>query len=113
MAGEWMLHQMKSRGGSQSDYSDIMFGNVISEKPLKIQVSNRMILTEEFLILGRHVTKHKEKMIYHDYKNDADTVRTEDVMVDESLKQGDGVTMIRKDGGQQFYVLEKVSDEEM
>lgn len=113
MAGEWFMEQIKARGGHQSDYADVVFGTVQSVKPLKVQISNQLILTDDFITLGRHVTKHKEKMTYHDYKNDADITRTEDVIIDESLKAGDGVAMIRQDGGQQFYVFEKVADEEV
>ena len=31
MAGEWLLDQIKKRGGADSDYSDILFGTVTSE----------------------------------------------------------------------------------
>lgn len=112
MAGEWLMEQVKARGGHQSDYADVVFGTVQSVKPLKIQISNQLILTDEFITLGRHVTKHKEKLIYHDWKGDKDIERTETVGIDESLKTGDGVAMIRQDGGQQFYVFEKIADED-
>lgn len=107
MAGERMLEMMKQRGGSDSDYADIVFGTVTSTSPLKIQISNQMTLETAFLVLGRYVQKHEEKHTYHDYKNDTDITRTEKVIVDDSLKVGDGVAMIRMDGGQQFYVFEK------
>ncbi|MDB1102815.1 DUF2577 domain-containing protein [Lentilactobacillus parabuchneri] len=113
MAGEWLLGQVKARGGHQSDYADVVFGTVQSVKPLKVQISNQLILTDDFITLGRHVTKHKEKVTYHDWKGEKDTERTETVEIDESLKAGDGVAMIRQDGGQQFYVFEKVADEEV
>ena len=34
----------------------------------------------------------------------------EDIEIDESLKSGDHVVLIRSDGGQQFYVLAKAGD---
>lgn len=107
MAGERILEMMKQRGGHDSDYADVVFGTVVSASPLKIQISNQMTLTDAFLVLGRYVQKHKEKHTYHDYKQDSDTTRTEAVVVDDSLEAGDGVAMIRMDGGQQFYVFEK------
>lgn len=113
MAGEWFMEQIKARGGHQSDYADVVFGTVQSVKPLKVQISNQLILTDDFITLGRHVTKHKEKLTYHDWRGEKDIERTETVEIDESLKAGDGVAMIRQDGGQQFYVFEKVADEEV
>lgn len=104
MAGEKLLAWMNSRGGSDSDYADIVFGTVVSASPLKIQISNQMTLTESFLNLSESVTDHKVKM-----KIDGDE---KTVTVLGALKVGDGVTMIRQDGGQQFYVLEKTGGDE-
>ncbi|WP_251948978.1 DUF2577 domain-containing protein [Levilactobacillus brevis] len=104
MAGERLLDMIKDRGGSDSDYADIVFGTVISESPLQIQISNQMVLSDAFLNLSESVTNHKVKM-----KIDGDT---KTVTVLNALKKGDGVTMIRQDGGQQFYVLEKTGGDE-
>lgn len=107
MAGEQLLNMLKSKGGSTTDYSDVVYGKVISEVPLKIQLSNQIILDDNFLVLGKNVTKHTVKMTYKDRSDSGDTTRTENVTIDESLKSGDKVTMIRRDGGQQFYVFER------
>ncbi|QEU46215.1 DUF2577 domain-containing protein [Schleiferilactobacillus harbinensis] len=112
MAGEWMLNQMSSRGGKPNEYADLVYGKVVSVSPLKIQLSNSMILTDNFLTLGLHVTKHKVKITYKDRTDTSDNDRTEEVEVDESLKAGDGVVMIRSDGGQSFFVLEKTGGDE-
>lgn len=104
MAGEQLLDMMEARGGSDSDYSDIVFGTVVSEKPLKIQISNQITLTDALLNLSVSVTDHKVKV-----KDGGDT---KTVTVLGALKKGDGVTMIRQDGGQQFYVLEKIGGDE-
>lgn len=103
MAGERILGMMNSRGGNDSDYADIVFGTVMSASPLKIQISNQMTLGEEFLNLSENVTDHKVKMKIDD--------ETKTVEILNGLKTGDGVTMIRQDGGQQFYVLEKTGGE--
>ena len=104
MAGERLLDMMQARGGNDSDYSDIVFGTVVSENPLKVQISNQMVLTDAFLNLSRSVTDHKVRV-----KDGGDT---KTVTVLGALKKGDGVTMIRQDGGQQFYVLEKTGGDE-
>lgn len=112
MAGEWMLNQMNSRGGKPNEYADLVYGKVVSTSPLKVQLSNSMILTDNFLTLGLHVTKHKVKVTYKDRTDTSDNERTEEVEVDESLKAGDGVVMIRSDGGQSFFILEKTGGDE-
>ncbi|WP_283680316.1 DUF2577 domain-containing protein [Lentilactobacillus sp. Marseille-Q4993] len=99
MAGEWLLDKLNSRGGSDSDYADVMFGQVVSEKPLKIQLSNQITLTDNFLVLDKRLGKYDL-----DAKIDGKKVTIE---IDDSLKKGDGVTLFRFDGGQQFYVLDK------
>ncbi|APX72720.1 DUF2577 domain-containing protein [Companilactobacillus allii] len=116
MAGEQLLELMNSKGGNESDYSDIVYGKVISIDPLKIQTSNQMILSESFLVLGRQVTKHKEhiRVLSHfDSIGEASGTRpdvSEAIEIDGSLQVDDEVTMIRFDGGQQFYVLERSKD---
>lgn len=104
MAGERLLDMIKDRSGSDSDYADIVFGTVISESPLQIQISNQMVLSDAFLNLSDNVTDHEVKM-----KIDGDT---KTVTFLNALKKGDGVTMIRQDGGQQFYVLERTGGDE-
>lgn len=99
MAGERLIKWMDSQGGSDSDYADIVYGTVLSTSPLKIQMSNQLILDDSFLDLDDAVTDYKVKM-----KIDGDE---KDVTVMNKLKDGDGVTMIRFHGGQRFYVLAK------
>ncbi|WP_082395205.1 DUF2577 family protein [Lacticaseibacillus saniviri] len=70
-----------------------------------------MVLPEAMLTLGLHVQSHKVKMTYRDRTRESDGERTEIVTIDESLKPGDGVVMIRGDGGQSFYILEKTEGE--
>ncbi|WP_203640677.1 DUF2577 domain-containing protein [Levilactobacillus andaensis] len=117
MAGEILLEMINSRGGSDSDYSDIIFGIVVDDAPLKIQISNQMTLTDAFLNLGTAVTKHKVWMKTTGRKRDdlkepiedgTPATKYTEYEVDGRLKKGDGVAMIRQDGGQQFYVLEKL-----
>ncbi|WP_416353934.1 DUF2577 domain-containing protein [Agrilactobacillus fermenti] len=101
---------MNAKGGNDSDYADFMFGKVISVDPLKIQLSNQMVLTDSFLTLGRQVTKHKERVTYQDMTHDGDTTRTETVIIDQALKTGDSVLMFRSNNGQRFYVLERLAE---
>jgi hypothetical protein len=119
MAGEWLIEQMQSKGGQPNEYADLVYGIVTSLSPLAIQASNNMVLLESMLHLGLHVTRHTVKLTYPDNKinsidfngkkySTGDLMRTETVIVDESLNVGDRVAMIRLDGGQSFYIFEKL-----
>lgn len=98
MAGKRLYELMIKRGGKPSDYSDVVYGTVISTKPLKVQLSNNMILTDDFIVLGKHIGKFKIK-------------GNIELEIDNSLESGDKVTMIREDGGQQFYLFERLGDD--
>lgn len=135
MAGERIIDMMLSRGGSPSDYADIMYGVVISVDPLKVQLSNQMIITEDFIELGRHIGKFrlqgkaKTKVEVKEHKDqigEASGTRP-DVKekaefdfpkkpepnkfyfeFDNSLEKDDKVTLIRCDGGQRYYLFERI-----
>lgn len=61
----------------------VLFGTVVSESPLEVQIHQKLKLTEEFLVITERVTQ-------------------------ANLKRGDKVVLLRVQGGQQFVVLDKV-----
>lgn len=62
---------------------DVLTGKVVSTSPLKIKVSQKMLVTEEFLL------------------------RTE-TFSNCGFKEGDEVVLIRKQRGQLFLIVDKV-----
>lgn len=121
MAGEQLFKLLKSRGGSATDYSDVVYGTVIQPKPLKVQISNSMVLTDDFIELGKHIGKFKvrgkltSKLKFKgetDPKAEAKFTDKDSkdlyLEVDNELKKDDKVTLIRCDGGQRFYLFERV-----
>lgn len=72
--------------GVKDNSQDVTFyyGQVIEIHPLQIQVDQRFILDEDFLVL------------------------TSTVAVKNSLNNGDKVVLLRAQGGQQYIVLDKV-----
>ena len=129
MAGKRLYELMTKRGGKPSDYSDVVYGTVISAKPLKVQLSNNMVLTDDFIVLGKHIGKFKlqGKVIMKgsadmnfDGKEGKATITKSElefkkkkmyIEFDNSLEKGDKVTMIRLDGGQQFYLFERLGED--
>ncbi|UQS85870.1 DUF2577 domain-containing protein (plasmid) [Apilactobacillus apisilvae] len=100
MAGERLLELINARGGNNSEYADLVFGTVTSTSPLKIQYTEKIFLTDVFLILGKHVQDHEETMLINGTEKK--------VTIKQALKTDDKVAMFRLDGGQRFYVFEKM-----
>lgn len=104
MAGEYLMQLLNGRGGKDSEYADVVYGLVTSVKPLKVQLANNMVIDDNFIILGKHIGKYKLD-VHATIKGEKVTIK--DMEFDNSLKNGDKVTMIRMDGGQQFYLFER------
>ena len=129
MAGKRLYELIMQRGGKSSDYSDVVYGTVINTSPLKIQLSNNMVLTSDFIILGKHIGKFKLQgkaimkgsadMTFHGHHEAADIKKANlefkkksmYIEFDNPLEKGDKVTMIRLDGGQQFYLFERIGED--
>lgn len=106
MAGERLIDLINSKAGKASDKSDVLYGIVTSLKPLKVQLSNQMIITDDFITLGKHIGKFTIKgkiSNHHESKANGDA----QFELDNSLKMGDKVTLIRGNGGQRFYLFER------
>ena len=104
MAGELLTQMLNSRGGKDGDYADVVYGEVTSNKPLKVQLSNNMVIDDNFIVLGRNIGKHK---VSGKGEVNGQKISFKGLEIDNSLKKGDKVTMIRMDGGQQFYLFER------
>ena len=101
---------------------NLRFGTVISETPLKIQLDQKIILTEAFLILSRNVTDYDLEMTVnhitekmqkggkdpsftshkHEYKG------RKVFRVHKALKNGENVILIELQGGGKYLVLDRV-----
>ncbi|MEG6615397.1 DUF2577 domain-containing protein [Peptococcaceae bacterium 1198_IL3148] len=94
----------------------IRFGNVISTSPLKIQIDQKLILSEVHLVLTRNVTDFELQMTVdhttevesgpenhkHDYKG------RKNFKVHNALKVGEKVILLRVQGGKQYVVVDRV-----
>ena len=100
----------------------LLFGQVISVSPLKIQVDQKSIYTEKMLVLTRNVTDFEVDMTVshitlnraggsgepafashnHDYKG------KKKFKVHNALIKGDWVLLSRIQGGKRFVVLDRI-----
>ena len=109
----------------------LVFGQVISASPLKIQVDQKAIYTEKMLVLTRNVTdyevdmtvSHKTEIITHghpvvDTYKGGGTAQNIDhdhpyqgrkkFLVHNALVVGDQVVLARVQGGRRFVVLDRI-----
>lgn len=98
---------------------DYVIGTVTSIKPLKIKLSESdgLELTAEFFHLARNVTDFKTKItmkkqgVYHTVHTPPPTdtwIDEQEITVHNALKKGEKVLMIRKSGGQDYIVIDRV-----
>ena len=96
-----------------ADPTAAMLGEVISISPLEIQIEQRLTIDADQIILTRNVTKHVVQMTFSMNTGTSDSHShsisgTHDVTIKNALKKGDKVLLIRQDGGQKFFVLDRV-----
>lgn len=118
--------------------ADLRFGTVISESPLKVEITNQFVLPESVLIVPEHLTDHEiEISIYTDYKwltkdtenggslsNDvedhkhdieinpvSEPTKKKNIKLWNGLRVGDKVALLRKHGGQSYFILDRLPKE--
>ena len=104
--------------------SNVVFGKVISEAPLKIKVDQKLILTTAQIVLARNVTKYKVDMeptpshwteetsggggeaAFASHKHEYKGRKT--FTVYNELKTGEEVILIQLAGGQKYVVIDRI-----
>lgn len=105
----------------------LVFGKVTSSSPLKINVEQKMTLTAAQLVLTRNVTDYKTKISFDNPEikqvfttwNMNESVESSpskiafknktkhDITIYNGLAVGDGVVLMRMQGGQKYLVLDR------
>lgn len=80
--------------------ADVVHGHVIQTSPLKVQIDQKLVLSEEHLVQTNAVKNHVIEMSVDDGPIQTYTVYN-------GLRQGELVTMIRSHGGQQYIIIDK------
>ena len=79
---------------------NILYGTVIEANPLKIEVHSKLILTDEFLLVSEHLTKHERIGTYGQGTS-------QKFIFEDGLIKGDKVILHRVQGGQKYYVSDR------
>jgi len=102
----------------------VYYGTVTKEKPLEINVEQKMTLTEAQLILAKAVTDHYVDVEvrhvtgqtgggsgYAAFESHSHTYAgRKKIMIYNGLKSGEKVLLIRFQEGQKFVVLDRICD---
>lgn len=84
---------------------DLRFGTVVDTSPLRVKVTNQFTLPSSLLIVPEHLTNHTVNVVMHD---DNDTDKEYEMRVNNALKVGDRVALLRKQGGQSYFILDRI-----
>lgn len=106
---------------------DLRFGTVISENPLKVQITSDLIIPESLLVVPEHLTDYSvnvnvgvteftkstvyvsgETLIYGSTEEEAEPVDERTLTIYNSLKKNDKVALVRNQGGKVYYILDRV-----
>lgn len=93
--------------------TDLRYGKVTSIKPLKIEVTNQFTIPEALIVVPQHLTDYEIEITTAGYDwldngGDEMTQSKRKLKVHGALKVGDRVAVIRKQGGQSYYILDRL-----
>lgn len=97
---------------------DIMFGTVESVNPLSVRLSQKFILSEEFLVLTNAVRDHSVD-INVSWKSDPFTCEVnhrhcikgrKKITIYNGLTVGEQVILLRVQGGQNYVIIDRVNE---
>ena len=94
----------------QENLTDICYGTVTETEPLKIVLKQKLELTESFLVLSQNVIKHTINYSMRRKDSDENWVQYE-MILENQLKKGERVILIKMTGGQRYVVIDRVGEE--
>ena len=112
---------------------DLRVGTVTSTKPLKVQVTNSLTIPSSALIVPEHLTDYKVDVTVNWYTEDHEHTHShtttggsgvvvndhthshnhnitgkKSMTIHNALKVGDKIALLRKQGGQSYYILDRI-----
>lgn len=79
---------------------DLRYGTVVSTEPLRVQISSQLTIPSTLLVVPQSLTTHRVNVTIGDVPQIM-TIRNE-------LKLGDKVVLLRKQGGQSYFILDRI-----
>lgn len=79
---------------------DLRYGKVVKTNPLKVQITNQFTIPQAMLVVPEHLTKHTVSVTLDS--------QTKNMVINNELKVGDKVVLLRKQGGQSYFILDRI-----
>lgn len=79
---------------------DLRYGKVVSTSPLKVQITTQLTIPSSLLIVPQHLTNYKVSATIDG------VIKT--ITIKNALKTGDKVALLRKQGGQSYFILDRI-----
>ena len=125
MLSDQLLRVIKRAAAEAIDASkpaNMVFGKVISAKPLKIQIDQKLTLTEAQLVLCRNVTDYEVEMTVDHYTENTSGgsgdasfadhnhqyLGKKKFLVHNALVAGELVCLFQQAGGQKYIVWDRI-----
>lgn len=118
------LKQVSTEAVAAGNPTSVVYGKVISDDPLKIQIDNKIILDEAFLVLTRNVQDFEVDFDI-DFKDEKEigTIIIDNgehylnrikykkgkAKIRNAMKKGDLAIMVQQQGGQKYIVVDKMN----
>lgn len=85
--------------------TDIRLGEVVNVSPLSVKLTQQLTIPSSILVVPEHLTDHKVKITMPN----ADGVDvTTEITMHNALKIEDKVALLRKHGGQLYFILDRI-----
>ena len=85
---------------------NICFGTVIAIDPLVIEAEEKKVLPSEFLVVAKSLTDYKQTISFDN--EDIDIPKKSIITVHAHLEVGEKVILVKAEGGQKYFVIERV-----
>jgi hypothetical protein len=109
-----VIKQIAMDAVDNSKIPDLRFGTVISESPLTVRVTNQFTIPSSMLIVPQHLTDYEVDVTItpgYNWKTVDGVgivINKQKMKIHNKLKSGDKVALMRKQGGQSYYILDRL-----
>lgn len=79
---------------------DIRYGTVVSTSPLRVQITNQLTIPSSLLVTPKRLTNQSVSVTLDG--------ETKTMTINNALKVGDKVALLRKQGGQSYFILDRI-----
>ena len=96
-----------------SQVCDLRFGEVVSIEPLQVKVTNQLTIPSSLLIVPEHLTNY-EVGVTIEWETESEQEHThlvnstKTMVINNELRLGDRVALLRKQGGQAYFILDRI-----